>query len=215
MSTQTKSGRMDGRELTTYSHEKLGDSIQAKLGSWDPEIRKGIPVMVDGMLNRIQQALMDKHSVRFKKIGTICVKFRQARKGARVISTGKPVDVTPRWTATMVSSSQSTKGGQPTFIWSDMILFLCETYSLSEDKARELYTELHCILNLVASGACRIEIRGLGTFTPSFQKGGKRRNPKTGETVTTKDSYRIHFKVSDVIKQKVYLVSDEAKPKAA
>jgi len=48
----------------------------------------------------------------------------------------------------------------------------------------------------------RVEIRGFGTFEIKIRKGGKRRNPKTGETVYTKDHGIISFRPGKEMKQK-------------
>ncbi|MDX2128567.1 MAG: HU family DNA-binding protein [Chloroherpetonaceae bacterium] len=48
----------------------------------------------------------------------------------------------------------------------------------------------------------RIELRGLGVFEVKNRKNDFRfRNPKTGETKLVKNSKKIHFKASEIIKR--------------
>jgi integration host factor subunit beta len=51
----------------------------------------------------------------------------------------------------------------------------------------------------------RIEIRGFGSFNLSYKKARTARNPKTGESVQTKEKYVPHFKPGKELKERVNL----------
>lgn len=62
------------------------------------------------------------------------------------------------------------------------------------------------VLNQIAGGierGERTEIRGFGTFSPVIYKPGTKRNPRTGETVSTGYRGRVHFKPSKDLKDSV------------
>lgn len=42
----------------------------------------------------------------------------------------------------------------------------------------------------------RVELRGFGTLTPKVRLGGKKRNPRTGETIFTSDVRVVKVKLS-------------------
>ncbi len=51
----------------------------------------------------------------------------------------------------------------------------------------------------------RIEIRGFGSFEVKHRLSRKARNPKTGETVQTKDRYAVRFKPGKELRERVNL----------
>ena len=49
----------------------------------------------------------------------------------------------------------------------------------------------------------RIEIRGFGSFALHYRSARTARNPKTGETVITKNKYVPHFKPGKELRERV------------
>ena len=61
---------------------------------------------------------------------------------------------------------------------------------------------LHGIADGISRGE-RTEIRGFGSFKPVVSKPGTRRNPKTGDRVTTGYRGKAHFKPGKELKNRV------------
>lgn len=49
----------------------------------------------------------------------------------------------------------------------------------------------------------RIEVRGFGSFSVRTRKGGKTRNPSTGESLTIESRKGVHFKPGIELKERV------------
>lgn len=202
-----KSGRIDVRTLTTLSRASLGESVQSSLSSWPLAAQKQIPLMVDAIVKRITQAVEKRQVVRFKRLGSLVPSFKPERAGARNIKSGDSAVVSARWVVTFKRSAN--RECSDVFSWSDMLQYLVDEFGGSEQyefdiqAAREIYAEFTRHIGNITNGTTRIELRGLGSFHPSLIKGQIRRNPKTGESVSTEDRITVRFRLSKTLAEKI------------
>ena len=89
---------------------------------------------------------------------------------------------------------------------SDLINALAKEFHQLPHQDVEL--AVHCMLEqmieTMATGQ-RIEIRDFGSFTLHYCPARQGRNPKTGEKVALKGSYRPHFKPGKALRERVNL----------
>src|SRR5690348_6097726 len=65
---------------------------------------------------------------------------------------------------------------------------------------------LQCIIFAISRGE-RMEIRGFGSFEVKHVPERKARNPKTGESMTMSERYRLHFKAAKKLKLRLNMRS--------
>ena len=79
-------------------------------------------------------------------------------------------------------------------------------YTDSKFEEATIDKAVRCVLATLA-GAIeehqRIEVRGFGVFTVREQPPRKAHNPKTGERLITKPTFRVHFKPGKGLKERV------------
>jgi nucleoid DNA-binding protein len=196
---QNKSGKIHFNDLTTITKVTLAENLSARLGDEDGYENLDTRPLIESFVNVIKNALMNKQSVMLFKLGTLAVKFKEARNGARNPKTGEPCMVSARHVVTLNKTFKTnnkiklheivdltkndnsfTSELSPAFIRKAFKLFLIDFYNLAE-------------------GNTRIEIRGLGVFYPALMKERNARNPKTGETLRSKEYIKTAFKCSDMI----------------
>ena len=77
-----------------------------------------------------------------------------------------------------------------------------QTY-FSDDDVKQV---INLLLNQICTALIkkhRVEIRGFGSFSLKKRKGGKSRNPKTGEIVYISEKYYASFKPSKELSARV------------
>ncbi|HHY0525297.1 TPA: HU family DNA-binding protein [Vibrio parahaemolyticus] len=70
----------------------------------------------------------------------------------------------------------------------------------------EFEKAIKVVMNNIAGGierGERTEIRGFGTFSPVIYKPGTKRNPRTGDTLSTGYRGRVHFKPGKSLKESI------------
>ncbi|EGQ7973470.1 integration host factor subunit beta [Vibrio parahaemolyticus] len=86
----------------------------------------------------------------------------------------------------------------------ELALKLANNYNHLSVEECELAIKV--VLNGIAGGierGERTEIRGFGTFTPVIYKPGTKRNPRTGDTISTGYRGRVSFKPGKELKNYV------------
>ena len=79
------------------------------------------------------------------------------------------------------------------------------SYKHIERAVREMFDSMSKTL---AQGG-RIEIRGFGSFSLRYRAARYARNPRTGEPVTTKGKYAVHFKPGKELRERVNVAEEE------
>lgn len=80
------------------------------------------------------------------------------------------------------------------------------SYKDIESAVKEIFESMSKAL---AHGE-RIEIRGFGSFSLRYRAARDARNPRTGELVTTKGKYAVHFKPGKELRERVNVIEDDA-----
>jgi integration host factor subunit beta len=199
MNNGTKSGQVNAYELITLSRNSISSRIKSELVALSNQDVATIPKIVVTIINIIKQKLSIGTSVRMRNVGCLSIRYKSERTGARNPKTGEPAIVSARKTVTIRKGRNNR--GYYEFGWSALIDHLLREHTLVSKKSmRAIVKSFLETVGAVSNGDVRIELRGLGTFYPSYIKEGVRRNPKTGGTVLSEAYFAIRFKMAKSIK---------------
>lgn len=88
----------------------------------------------------------------------------------------------------------------------------CIASKFSHLPERQIQKAVQCIIETMTNAleqGQRIEIRGFGAFSVKCIKERKARNPKTGESLITPASLKVHFKQGVKLKARVNASKDK------
>lgn len=125
---------------------------------------------------------------------------RKAPRPGRNPKTGEDHTIKSQLAITL--SKQGKKDNQKLSIKDDFLNSLRSKFDLSLNESKEIHNILISTISSVGEGISTMEIRDFGVFSPRLRKERTARNPKTGEQINLASKFVIHFKASDLIKQK-------------
>jgi nucleoid DNA-binding protein len=202
MSKPQKSGKVNASKLRTLGRVQIIDVIDAFATTMKPNVREQLPGAINHFIDDCIRHLSEGTAVRLKRLGTLYVVNKKARDGARVPTTGEATTVSPQTTISFRTSGGTQNG--PVFGWSDMNRSISNAFpDLSVEDIRFVLNQFNNVIHRIAHGETRIEIRGFGSFFPSWRDAKVRRNPKTGETFVNDPHYIIRFKRSTLLFKKM------------
>lgn len=192
-------------ELVTESRKSITKKI-IDSGIVCEKYNKKMNKIVDIIIDKMIENLVDKKSIALKGMGTLAVIYKKPRKGVRNIKTGEELVLDSRYVVTLKKSFKTdNKVNMPDFCEQVM-----EEMHEDEDFEKVAYVDVHAIykeflknIAEVENGEKRIEIRDLGVFYPSLMSERNSRNPRTGESIVTKEKIKLSFKYSKVLARKI------------
>jgi nucleoid DNA-binding protein len=202
MSKPRKSGKVNANTLRTLGRVQIVDVIDAFATKMKPALREQLPNVINHFINDCITNLTKGTAVRLKRIGTLYVVNKKAREGARVPTTGESTIVDSQTTISFRTSGGIKDG--PVFGWSDMNRSISKAFpDFETEDIRFVLNQFNNIVQRIEQGETRIEIRGFGSFFPSWRDAKIRRNPKTGVTFINDPHYIIRFKRSTLLFNKM------------
>ncbi len=200
MTKQKQAGRVHYEHLHTVTRVLLGEQTEEIYARTNKDFTFSVSSVVDSIVKTITQMLRERTCVRLRKVGCLTIVNKAERSGARNPKTGEPAVVSAR---TVVELRKSRSKDSPGEIGiNEMTNALSVLHpNIKPDELKTIYRAFISVISRCDLGTQRIELRGLGTFYPSFLPGGKKRNPKTGEPVIVEDRFATRFRCSTVIER--------------
>lgn len=82
----------------------------------------------------------------------------------------------------------------------DLVAVVAETGELSKAKAGEVLDAVFDAISQALKAKQEVRLVGFGSFATSTRKGGKGRNPRTGEEIEIAASTTVRFKAGKALK---------------
>lgn len=156
------------------------------------------------LCSELKEAIFARETIYIPKVCRINVTVKKERT-VRNPKTGEQYMLPPIHSVTSGNSRNRIQSDKLTK--SKLILNLKSAgYTLND--ATKLVEIFYGFIAKVLTGHYRIEIRGLGVFSPRIFRARVVRNPKTGEALTCLNSIKVSFKCSVSLRKamdKVYL----------
>lgn len=204
MTNKKRSGKVGARHLDTLSRNEIAERIKASSCTFSEDKRELIPDVIKKLITTFIEKLASGVSVRLKKIGTLDIVYKKPRGGVRSLAAKdkKEMVLPAHWTVSLRRTPQGRDN--LVFGWRDMINTIMDNFpQFTIEDSRHVLKELMTQFKRIEQGTTRIELRGLGSFFPSYREARKARNPKTGEVFNREPRYVLRYKRSTTLHRQI------------
>lgn len=102
-----------------------------------------------------------------------------------------------------MSETTTAEGQGKFFKMNDLVAALAEKTGLARPKARATVDAMLETIEASLKSGHQVRLAGFGTFVVSERKGGKGRDPRTGEEIDIPDSKSVRFRPGKQLKDAV------------
>lgn len=192
----SKSRKVNAYSIPTVIFRDIFTAVSVETGLSVLESRR----LCENILNLISELLISGRSVRIKDVGTLALSKRNPRS-ARDISRNREILLPEKYSVTLVKHSS----GRDVVFMMDFIDMCIDHYAHFSDKMySSAYRTICKKAGDVVKGNTRIEIRGFGSFYPSFIEEKSKHPGLTGEKdFIIPAHYLIRFKPAKVLLNKI------------